>query len=211
MRKPAALLAITLLLAQSVAAQADREARSITVSGTASIRVVPDEVVIYLSVESLNKDLRKAKADNDAHVQKVLAVTKELQIEPKFVQTTEVSLAPQWEQRDKGREFQGYRAVNQIRVTLRELGRYDEFVARAIDAGQALLDGVEFRSTQTIAKRAEARKMALQAARAKAEAMAGELGQKIGQPLSITEEPATTWGGWRLQRQPQCDGAGRLQ
>jgi uncharacterized protein len=192
----AVLFTVALLLAQSVAAQTEREPRSITVSGTASIRVVPDEVVISLSVESLNKDLRKAKADNDVRVQKVLAVTKEFQIEPRFVQTTEVSLAPQWDQSEKGREFLGYRALNQIRVTLRELGRYDEFVARAIDAGQALLDGVEFRSTQTIVKRAEARKMALQAAREKAEAMAGELAQKIGQPLSITEEAGTTWGGW---------------
>ena len=195
MLKSAMSLASAMLLSATAAAQSQPEPRSITVSGTATIRVVPDEVVITLNVQTLNKDLRKAKADNDARVQKVLAVVKDFQIDPRLVQTTEATLAPHWKTTRDQRELDGYQATNQIHVTLKELRRYDEFIGRAIDAGEALLDGIEFNSSETIAKRAEARKMALHAAQEKARAMAVELDQKIGKPLSIIEEPAI-WSGW---------------
>ena len=57
--------------------------RLITVTGDAEVRVSPDEVILTLGVETWDKDLGIAKKQNDARVEKVLALAKQYKIEPK--------------------------------------------------------------------------------------------------------------------------------
>ncbi|TAE26120.1 MAG: DUF541 domain-containing protein [Candidatus Kapaibacterium sp.] len=64
------------------------EAKStITVSGSAEIRVPPDEVVLSLEVQKLNKDINIAKKQNDETVAKILDLTRRFGILSQNVQT----------------------------------------------------------------------------------------------------------------------------
>lgn len=49
----------------------------ISVSGDAQVNVVPDRVTILLGVETRNKDLDMASAQNDSLVRQVLAAARE--------------------------------------------------------------------------------------------------------------------------------------
>ena len=61
-------------------------------------------------------------------------------------------------------------------------------------AGANRVDRVVFHSSAARDKRAEARVLAVQAARAKAEAMAAALGKQVGEPLEVHEVgPAAPW------------------
>jgi uncharacterized protein YggE len=68
-----------------------------------------------------------------------------------------------------------------------------------LKAGVNHVHGVDFRTTELRKHRDRARSLAIQAAREKATMMAGELGQRIGQPHSIREGHAGWWswyGRW---------------
>ena len=58
---------------------------SVTVTGTAEVMVVPDEVVFSLDVTKTDKDLQIAKRQNDEVVAKVLELTRRFSVAPQDV------------------------------------------------------------------------------------------------------------------------------
>lgn len=167
--------------------QGDR--RLITVTGTSEVKVVPDEVQISLGVETLKKDLLQGKKANDLCVKKMLEVTKKFGIDPKDVQTFEISITPQYDYPSKGgRIFAGYMVQNTMVVTLKDLSKFDGFLNDMLAVGGNTLNGIGYQSSEMPKYKAEARKLAIQAAKEKAESLAGELDQKIGRPFTIIDQ-----------------------
>lgn len=160
---------------------------SIEVSGTGELKVVPDEIVLIFGIETQDMSLDKAKTENDTRARKILLLVKELQIDPKDVQTDYVSISPEYEREDSKTVFKGYEVSVSIQVLLHDTARYDELVTKALSAGANRLHRVDFRSSEVRKHREEARRMALVAARKKAEKMAAALDCRIGKPLSIVE------------------------
>ena len=60
---------------------------SITTTGESIIYVTPDEVIVSVGVETFNRDLDAAKADNDERSAKLLKAIKDLGVEDQHVQT----------------------------------------------------------------------------------------------------------------------------
>ena len=59
------LVLVLVLAAWTEAPDATAGPRLITVSGDAEVRVVPDEVILTLGVETWNKNMDRAKREND--------------------------------------------------------------------------------------------------------------------------------------------------
>lgn len=174
-------------------------AGSITVTGEAEVRVVPDEVVLTLGVETSNKNLDTARRENDRIVAAVFAVAKKYSIPAERIQTDYIAIEPRYEDRYTERAFIGYFVNKTIVVTLRDLSQFERFYADVLGTGVNYVHGVQFRTTALRANRDKARELALQAAREKATAMAAALGQKIGQPTLIQETQndwASGYGSW---------------
>jgi uncharacterized protein YggE len=195
-----ALVMVFSAVAWTNAQQAAQEPRLITVTGDAEVRVVPDEVVLTLGVETWDKNLDQAKRQNSEIVGRVLALASQYGIEPQHVQTDHVSIEPRY--RDayyEERDFIGYFVRMTIVITLRDLSQFEGLLSDALSAGVNYVQGIEFRTTDLRSHRDEARSLAIQAAREKAVALAGELGQEVGEPLAIQEEQANWWsayGSW---------------
>src|SRR5258707_10544849 len=89
------LLVLVFLTATfSVAAQTPQS--TVDVQGSAEVKVVPDEVLILFGAETSDPDLKVAKSQNDERVRNLLALTRELKIDPKYVQTDFINIEP-WE------------------------------------------------------------------------------------------------------------------
>lgn len=168
---------------------------SIEVSGMGELKVVPDEIVLLFGIETQDMSLDKAKTDNDSRARKILSLLKELQIDPKDVQTDYVSISPQYERDVSEPEFRGYKVSVSIQVLLHDTAKYDELVTKALIAGANHLHSVDFRTSEERKNRDEARRMALIAARKKAEKMAAALNCRIGKPLSIVENRLSSYFG----------------
>ncbi len=171
------------------------EPRLITVNGNAEIKVVPDEVIITLGVETWDEDLTKAKNDNNRIVAKILETAKKKGIEEKHIQTDHISIEPRYRDQWEHRTFIGYFVRKTVVVTLRDVSKFEPLLSSFLEAGANYVHGVQFRTTELRKHRDKARSMAIKAAREKAEALAGELGQKVGLPYSIGEG-YSNWGYW---------------
>ena len=185
-------IAFVLLLCACSIGQAQTQPPAIDVSGSADVKVVPDEVFIVLGVETSDPSLNIAKTKNDDSVRKLLALTKQFQLDPKYVQTDFISIEP-WE-RDlrNGNSQKEYRVRKNIAITLKDVAKFEELLSRALESGVNHVHGIQFRTTELRKHRDQAREMAIKAAREKAQLLAVQLGRKVGPAVRVSEYG----GGW---------------
>ncbi len=159
----------------------------ISVTGTAEIKLAPDEVTLRLGVESHDRDLAVAKASNDRSVRKLIALARGAGVGAKNIQTSALSMEPQYSD-EKIPKLLGYKVSQTITITLTDLSKYDELLTSALQAGVNRVDGINFAVADTKKYREEARLKAVRTAREKAMTMAAGLGQTVGKPWEVTEE-----------------------
>lgn len=175
---------------------------TVTVTGDAEVRVVPDEVVLMLGVETWDKNLGRAKSENDEIVQRLLALAEDSGIESRHVQTEFLHIEPRYRDGYEKVDFIGYFVRKTVVVTLSDLALFESFLSQSLEAGATHVHGVEFRTTELRRYRDQARALAVNAAREKAEALCAELGQRVGEPKEIREEysrwwsPYSSWWGY---------------
>jgi uncharacterized protein len=165
----------------------------ITVTGEAEVRVVPDEVILTLGVETWDEYLKSAKSQNDERVKQVLAIAQSYGIEARHIQTDHISIEPRYEDNYEKKNLIGYFVRKTIVITLKDISQFDDLLTSMIDADVNYVHGIQFRTTELRKYRDEARALAIKAAQEKANALAGELGQSVGKPRTINEEQAGWW------------------
>lgn len=172
--------------------RADPEPRSIAVSGNAQVHVVPDEVVLTFGVESFDRKLATARQQNQEAVARVLQVARDSGVEERYLHTDHISVQPEYDHYVEGK-LVGYRVRQTITATLEDVGRFEDLLTGVLEAGANHVHGVQFQTTELRTHKDRARELAVQAAREKADAMAAELGQRVGEPLLIEEQPGGAW------------------
>jgi uncharacterized protein YggE len=70
--------------------------RIVSVTGTAEIKVPPDEVQLTLGIDSHDKDLAVAKASNDQRTKKLMALAHTAGLEAKNIQTSALTMGPEY-------------------------------------------------------------------------------------------------------------------
>lgn len=165
----------------------------ITVTGEAEVRVVPDEVILTLGVETWDKYLKSAKSQNDERVKEVLRIAQAYGVEARHIQTDHISIEPRYEDNYEKKDLIGYFVRKTIVITLKDISKFDDLLTSVIDADVNYVHQIQFRTTELRKYRDEARALAIKAAQEKANALAGELGQSVGRPRTINEEQADWW------------------
>ncbi|MBN7136936.1 hypothetical protein A7A76_19535 [Lysobacter enzymogenes] len=221
---------LSALLAAAPASAAPRapasglDPRAISVSGSAEIKVPPDEVLLSVGVESRAVALADAKRANDADVAKALAFLRASGVPDKDVQTDYVNIEPRYPY-DNDLKLaerlrpQFYVVRKSIGVRLSRVGAYEDVLAGLLANGVQYVHGVEFRTSQLRKHRDAARALAIRAAREKADALAGELGVRRGEVQAVSESYSGGWwrgsgwwgntgGGQALQNVVQQGGGG---
>lgn len=174
------------LLAPMPARAADR---TITVTGEATVAVAPDNANIRLGVTSQGKNAREASEANARQMTNVLAAIKEAGVADRDVQTSRLSLQPQYEQGKAGpARLLGFQVTNQIAIRIREIDKFPGILDRAIAAGANEMSGIEFVVSEQSKLLDQARDDAVADARRKAELYAKAAGVKLGAVTSIAEE-----------------------
>lgn len=165
----------------------------VTVSGQAEVMVEPDEVVFTLKADNVDLDVNTAKAKTDADVKKIFALARTYKIEPQNVQTDFIRISERYSEyvQGKPREFKGYAVVQTTTILLKDISRFEALLSELVKAGLSNLDNVTFRASQMRKYMDQARAMAMRAAREKATALAGEIGQHIGKAFNIAEVGTT--------------------
>jgi uncharacterized protein YggE len=163
----------------------------VRVIGTSEVKVIPDRAVIEIGVEEQNPSATAAKQMADTTARQLLASLRSNGIDDKDIQTTFLSLRPQFDYR-KGMRISHFVAAQTMSVTVRDLAKLDSLLESMIRAGGNRVDSIEYETSDLRKYRDQARDLAVKAAREKAQALANALGQEIGKPYSIEEIPEST-------------------
>lgn len=164
--------------------------RTLTVNGTGHATAVPDQAVVHVGVQltrpTADAARRKAAATTDAVIAAVLG----LGIDRAAVRTETIALTAAYEYPPNAPPRRtGYEVSNRLAIIVDQIDRVAPVIDGAIGAGATTLDGLEFRLSDPAPAQAEALRAAVADARAKAEVVAGTLGGRVGEVLSVDESP----------------------
>lgn len=189
------LIAAALLALPCSPTFAETEPRSVSVSGSAEIKVVPDLILLDVGVESRHAQLDQAKRSNDENVAKTLAFLKRSGVPDKDVQTDFISIEPSYHPDYSATRPQIYIVRKTIGIKLTRVGDLENVLTGLLSSGVQYIHGIEFRTSQLRKHRDAARALAIQAAKEKADALVAELGVRRGPVLNVSESYSGGW--WR--------------
>ena len=175
--------------------------RYITVSGSAQISVVPDQIDIGIGVETFAPTVDAATSQNDTAIRAITAALRKLAIEPEKIRTETMSLDIAYRSSDHpSRGIEGFFAKKTLTVRVPDAATAEKAVTAALANGANRILGIDYNTSQLRKLRDDARVRASQAAREKAQALAAQFGAKIGRPTSIQEGYGTSYGSMRWSR-----------
>jgi len=164
--------------------------RTVTVQGVGHVSVVPDQLGFDLSVDVVRDDLDTALDDGNAAMQQMVDTLKAAGVADKDVQTTNLSMNPEYtHKRGQPRTFTGYRVSQSVTVVVEDLSKASDIVSAAVSAGGTgvRLDGLRLQVGDPEGSLEPARTDAFEQARAKAEEYAADTGGDLGEVVKVSE------------------------
>jgi len=182
------ILAMVLLAscAPAVSPQSDPNIRSMNVSGTGHITLVPDIAYINIGVRSEADEVSSALNTNTAQAQAISDKLISMGLEEKDIQTTSFNVYPMQQYDMDGKISKTtYVVENTINVTVRDLAKLGRLLDAAVKAGANNIYGINFDVEDKSEALNQARDLAIQDAREKADAIATAAGVKLGDLQNI--------------------------
>jgi hypothetical protein len=184
----AVLMAGSMLATAGVASAAEAPQRLVSVTGSGEVKAQPDMAYVTLGVEARKPTLAAARTEVNAAVERLLALTRELKIEPKFVDSTRLQVQPdyRWDEKASKQVLLGYVVNRQIEVEVHDLDRLGTLLEKSVSAGVNQLGGARLDSSRRKELEREALTKAVDDARLNADALARAAGAKLGLVQSIS-------------------------
>ncbi len=182
-------LVLSAVLALPLATPVLAEAATVTVTGEATVEATPDMATISLGVTTDGDTAAAAMAANTTALQAVMARLKSAGIEDRDLQTSNLTLNPNWVGYDGSStpKIAGYVASNMLNVRVRALDTLGTVLDASIADGANTMNGITFELSTPRPAQDEARKAAVEDAKARAELLVAAGGGKLGKIVSITE------------------------
>jgi uncharacterized protein len=177
-----AVLLAALVMPAAPALADDSRPRTVSVTGQGEVSAQPDMARVTLGVEARRQTLAEARSAVTSTVDRVLALTRDLRIDPKYVNATRLQVQPEysWNEKDRKRVLLGYVVSRQVDVELRDLDQLGALLERAVDAGANQVGDASLDSTRRKELERQAMALAVQDARLNAEALARAAGMQLG-------------------------------
>jgi uncharacterized protein YggE len=168
---------------------------TIRVSGTGSVNTAPDTATVIVGVTIVDSDLKSAYAAANDQVAAIITAVQEAGVAVEDIRTFGLNIYQDSSyppmpmdggQTDTAPELR-YNVSNQVSVKVRDISKIADVINAAVDAGANNLFGLEFSVDDYKSQQTEARKLALEDARAKAAELAAAAGVELGDIVSISE------------------------
>ena len=170
----------------TVAPVTDR--RTVSVTGTATLRSTPDEAVVSFGVQTESSSAEDAMRENATRMVSVLRALADLGVRDGDISTGGVTLYPSYG--SDGSSISGYQASNQVSVTFHDLGVIGRAIDVAVKAGANITNGVMFQMSPANRGSEQALAAAVADARSKASAVAVAAEAQLGRVLTVSETGA---------------------
>jgi uncharacterized protein len=191
------LLLATLLAAAAAPMPAAAQQASITqtiagtrldINATGEVTRVPDVAIISAGVVSRSGTATAALQDAADRMAKVLAALKKAGVEDRDIQTSNVSLNPEYRYpENQTPQLVGYTATNQLTIRFRDIRNSGKILDVLVAQGANQINGPNLTVDKPEAALDEARANAIAAGRARAELYARSLGMRVARVVAVSE------------------------
>lgn len=189
---PTTVLAGLFVLMSGLPATATAQDRAFTisVSGQAEIKVLPDMATVRFGVVTHDKHPDEARRLNADAAAAAMNAVRALGIEERDLKLQGIQLSPRREYDPDRRIYieDGFEASRNVVVTVRDLDLLPDLMAAIVDQGANRINDVQYGLEDRDAAELEALTKATRRAREKAQVMAGELGWSLGRAVQINEQ-----------------------
>ncbi len=170
----------------------------ITVSGEGKVSAVPDVATISFTVSTDADTTAHAQDASAKKVNVALALLKDLKIDDKDIKTSSYNVSPRYSypqpcystlpcQYNQEQKIIGFTASQSVDIKVRDIDITGKVLAALGDAGITNLYGPNFTIDNEDALKAQARKDAIEKARAQAKQLASDLGVRLVRVVNYSE------------------------
>lgn len=183
-------ICVALGLATDVLAE-DHDIRFVEVTGIGLVTQTPDQALVSFSVESQSEAVEAAAKKNALQANLLIDSLHKEGIERTDIQTRYYNVSPRYSDR-RNREGDlkpiGYVVNNTVEVRVRDLDKLGGLIDKVVASGATRVQNVRFELSDPTSAREQALKLAMENARAEAEALVAMASAKLGKVLSIETE-----------------------
>jgi len=176
--------------------QSAEQKHSINISGEGKIVAVPDIAKIQLGMQTEKKTVALAQKENTEKINAVIKKLKEdFKIDAKDIQTINYNIYPQYDWYSNKQTLRGYQVNQNIDVKVRNLDDVSAILELAGAEGLNQVGGLTFEVDNPQELKQQARELAIEHAKQKAESLAKIAGVKLGSIISFSEYSNDGYGG----------------
>jgi hypothetical protein len=161
--------------------------RTITVTGTGEVVLVPDMAYINVGIHTEAGDVTSAVNSNNRQAKDITEAIIAMGVEEKDIQTSNFNVYSMNRYDDMGNiAGTNYAVDNTLYIIVRDLPRLSEILDAALVAGANQIYGISFDIANRADAMAQARDLAIKDAEEKALSIANTAGVQLGQVLNIS-------------------------
>ena len=166
-----------------------RPVNNVSVTATGKVSVVPDIVTFTAGYTISKPDIASVQKDLNEKNNALLSALKGKGIQDKDIQTSSFDISPKYryEQITGRQTTDGFTGSFRIFIKVRNKDKAGEIVDTAVTSGATTIDAIQFTLDNPEKMRSEARKLAGEAAKKKAEELASASGVGLGSLIAISE------------------------
>jgi uncharacterized protein len=185
---------------------------TISVDGNGTIKVLPDEVVVDISIITEKPTTEEAVNENNSIFDKVKRSIEKINAANLKIETTNFDLSPLYDYsvQNKPPKIYAYQVTSTIEVRTTDLNKMGEIIANAIESGATNISSIGFDLTESSKQKAvnDALTAAANDARFKAKTLADSMGLTINKVYSINESGTNFSGSLRTSMKAAPEGKG---
>jgi hypothetical protein len=182
---------------------------TVYVSGSGVVTMAPDTASVVIGVNVIEATLSAAQEKATSQMTAVIDALKAAGIDEKDIQTVNysVSVIQDFDQNGNPAQIKGFQVSNQVNVTVRDLDKLGSILDTVVAKGANAIYGISFYVNDPTPAASQARTLAVQDAKKKADELAAAAGMKVGRVLSISETSSPTPAPVAMGRAEAADAA----
>jgi uncharacterized protein YggE len=168
---------------------------TVTVSGNGKVTGTPDTAIFSVTIQQTANTSKAASAAANQKTTQVLSILANNSVNSSDIQTTQLTISPQYDYTNGTQTLTGQQASQTVNVKVRNISSDGSTVGKLVDALTNVngidLSGISFDISNKTSLNTQARQLAFQDAKTKAQQYAQLSGLKLGQVLTITESSSS--------------------
>ena len=167
---------------------AQEQNSEITVSSSATVRLVPDKATISFGVNTQQETAEKAQSENAKTVKTAITQLTKNGVAEKSIRTTYYSMYPEYDYSGDGeQQLKGYYVSTTLSVQDQNVADLGKLLSACVSAGVNNVDSVQFFCSGYDEAYQQALEQAVADSKGKAEVLAAAEGKELGEVVNVTE------------------------